>query len=415
MSVSWWIIAGSVFILLLFITIGVGWWYRNRNVFIPPTSTVYNTPIVWSSPISGPDMEKNTCQLYQFPTNNINGIYFPGTPTFDSNILDNMIGTIDLPICIDSDQLIAQQVQHICIAPNGVVDGSITRCNLIKGGTTGVNGSESFYSNQSCSKINNCAGQLSMLSVNNHGTNALFPIPFCIQTNETNTVDMRQCDPTIEEQIFRITRVHIGQSPASLIPGKNQNGILTQLLHRDSGLCLVPGDNIVASTYYPSYLNQTKCSGPVQVFNEQNLKLGSCTGGRYPGYVWAFIPSMMYCPLVGGCTGDELISVPPQISYIGDLDINEIIVGTGGYQGLTGTNALIKWLIDNDVKSLYFGGSATDTNYHNNNLILKDFGLNLDVCSNQGYIPQYLNISTFNTMIYQQVCTINNNINCTNF
>ena len=429
MSFSAWLIAGSIFIIILTIALGIGWWIRNNDRPTPAPPNKYSAPLVWGKATAGPNPAKNTCQLYQFPTAiaDVDGVptAIPGTPTFDANILNGLTGRANYPLCLDSDQVMAQQVQHTCTAPNGVVDGSITRCFLLSGGTTGLGGTEVFYTDSECFNVPPCAGELSLVSVN-------FQAPtvddiFCIQQSGTGAnATMQPCNPSIPNQLFRITRINPGQNPNALQPGQGQNGLLAQILDRDSGLCLVAGNATTTTTYNPAYLTpiDSGCSGPEQTLSGTNVILGPCTGstGLAPGYVWVLLPSLPYCPIVGnpcsgcggcvgcnrvlgtttcagcqGCNGTAPLPTPPQIVYIGNLPFNEIPVGPTGYQGLTGSSAVVKWLIDNNAESLYYGGAG-------NGLILRPLGTDVAICEQKPYTSQYLNLTTYNTISTEEVC-----------
>jgi hypothetical protein len=438
MSLSGWLIAGSIFIIILVIAIGIGWWIRNKSNRSEPVNP-YEAPLVWSNPPApSKNTAKNTCQLYTFPTSILNvdgytGTVVPGTPSFNQNILDNLQGKRQYPVCLDTDQIIAQQLERKCIAPNGVLDGSITRCLLINGGTTGIGGTEIYYSDTECNKIPQCAGQLSLVSVNFQGPSQ--PDIFCMQSNGTGgTITMNRCDPSNTKQLFRITRIDPFQNPRSLKPGNGQNGLLAQILDRETGLCVIPGNDQSETVYNPEYLTPVNsgCSGSQQVFIGSNLVLGPCVGGTgfAPGYVWAFVPSFPYCPIPGNscqgctgctgctrilgenvcsgcneCTGNAPSPVPPQIIYTGDINFDDVPIGNTGYQGITGPSALLKWLVDNNGKSLYFGGTG--------GLILTSVGTDVDICIQKAYTSQYINLPLYNTIIDQEVCLNPNTSNCT--
>ena len=429
MSFSGWLLTGAIFIIILAIALGLGWWLRNNNKTTPASPTPFSAPLVWGTPSPGPNPAKNFCQLYEFPTAliNIDGIptAVPGTPTFNANVLDVLQGRPTHPNCLDSDQIIAQQVQHTCTAPTGAVNGAITRCFLRSGGTTGIGGTETYYTNSGCLNIPPCVGQLSLVSVN-------FQAPgvtgiFCLQRNGTGgtgtNITMHPCNPSNEAQLFRVTRINPGQNPNSIRPGQGQNGLIAQILDRDTGLCVVAGTGTTTTIYDPNYLTpiDSMCVGPTEEFEGTNVILGACTGGLFPGYVWALLPSVPYCPLTGGCqgctgcagctrelglticagctgcAGNAPLPTPPQIIYVGNLNINMIPVGPTGYRGFTGPSAIVEWLLDNNAEALYFGGTG-------DGLILRDIGLDVKLCEDKPYTAQYLNLATYNTLSAEEVC-----------
>lgn len=426
MSISNWLVAGAIFIIILTIAIGIGWWFRNNSNPRPAPPNRESAPLVWSKPSNGPDPNKNFCQLYQFPTSvvDINNVptAVPGAPTFNPNILDNLQGVPSYPRCVDSDQIMAQQLQHSCTGPFGVIDDAITRCFLIDGGVTGLGGSESYYSDSQCFKVRSCLGQISLVSLNFQTPTV--PDIFCIKNEGTGaTVTMNSCDPSNNQQLFRITRINPGQNPAALQPGQGQNGLLAQILDRGTGLCLVPGNVTTSTVYDPSYLGITGCTGEPQTISGTNVVIGQCTGGSSPGYVWALLPSVQYCGVSGGChgctgcppgqcvrvpnsnicsgcdtcRGFESTVTPQQIVYIGNLDLSQLPTGSTGYQGITGPSAVIKWLVDNNAQSLYYGGSG-------NGLILRNMGIDSRVCDQKPFTAQYVNLTTYNIITAEAAC-----------
>jgi len=444
MSFTSWLIAGTIFIIILTIVLGIGWWLRNNSIPNAAPLNKYTAALSWSKPTAGPNPAKNFCQLYEFPTSvlDINGTStsVPGNPTFNPLILDNLQGIPIVPSCLDSDQIIAQQQQHTCEAQQGVIDGQITRCYLIDGGTTGLNGTESFYTDVGCSAVSACPGQISLVSVNFQSPVA--PAIYCMERPRGLTgltgltgitgltgltgltagiITMQECNPSIKEQLFRVTRTNPNQNPSTLSPSQAQNGLLAQILDRNTGLCVVPGTTSSSTLYDPYFLGYTGCSGAENYVFGTNVILNSCTGGQYPGYVWALIPSIRYCSIPGGCdgctgcqgcqelqgsnncsgcdgcTGYHNLITPPQIVYVGNLDLSQAPIGNTGYQGLTGDSALFQWLLDNNAQSLYYGGG-------DNNLILADIGIDNSICFQKAYASQYMNLTAYNTISAESVC-----------
>jgi hypothetical protein len=168
--------------------------------------------------------------------------------------------------------------------------------------------------------------------------------------------------------------------------------------------------------------------------------MGECTGGVYPGYLWMLLPSLPYCSNPTGCiqyaqtgctgcginnrcirqpglntcsggcsscTGYEFMITPPQIVYIGDLDINKAPLGATGYKGFTGAPAVTLWLVDNHAKALYWGGTG-------HGLILKDMGTDYTVCEQRPFTAQYINLVTYNTISKESVCFANGTLGTPN-
>ena len=272
-----------------------------------------------------------------------------------------------------------------------------------------------------------CAGQLSLVSVNFQAPTV--PNIFCIQAENANAnVTMQPCNPTLNSQLFRITRINPGQNPNTLQPGKNQGGLIAQILDRETGLCLAPGTTTNSTIFDPNYIGLTGgclgsigCSGPTEIVNGTNVIMTACTGGSFPGYIWALIPSIAFCGIASGCggctgcigcsripgtnncagcagcTGNQTMITPPQIVYVGNLNINEIPIGPTGYLGLTGPSAIFQWLIDNKAQSLYYGGTG-------NSLVLRELGTDVTICKEKPYSAQYINLTLFNTISEESVC-----------
>jgi len=425
MSLSGWLVACSIFLIILSLALGIGLWFRNHSHPTPHPPSPYQSPLVWGPPVPGPNSSKNYCQLYQFPTSilPINSVptVFPGTPSFNPNTLNILHGSPVNRSCIDSDQILAQQVQHSCVQPNGT-DNTISRCFLINGGTTGIGGSESYYTNSGCLNIPPCVGELSLVSINYQSPTVTGT--YCLQSNGTGSnISISLCNPSNPSQLFRITRTNPGQNPNTIPPGQGQNGLLAQILDRNTNLCVVSGTGTTNIIFDPNYIHPIDfgCSGPSSSFTGTNLVLGPCTGGLYPGYVWALLPSISYCPLIGGCpgcigcpgckkvvgssscsgcigcTGNSPLITPPQITYVGNIDIANIPSGPSGYHGLTGPSAIFSWFIDNNAKAMYFGGTGTGVG-------LLPIGQDISVCSNRPFTSQYLNLTTYNTLIGEEVC-----------
>ncbi len=453
MAAHHWLLIGSVILISIIIILGLIWGLRNISFKQPPV-TKYNAPLVWSPPTAGPDPNKNICQLYIFPTTISNGRAYIGTPTFNSNILDNMTGQTINTSCLDTDELLAMQVEHECTAPRGVVDGQISMCHLMSGGVTGIGGTEVYYDTQSsvavCPGLKSCPGQLSLVSLNYHPdlNNYQQPI-YCIKNDADLGPIMEVCNPSDSEQLFRVTRTAIGVNPNSLTPNSPQSGLLIQIYDRNTNMYLTAGTNSTNTIYTPSSVANTgpspTCTGTNQSITGTNVImtdstfncLGNtgCTGPLYPGYNWAFFPSMFYCtlPVCGGgctsincstctqiprqnacigntgctnCVGAPYLITPPQISYIGNINISELPYGLkASYNGLTGTSATVQWLLDNNVQSLYYGGTGP-------NLILRPFGIDSHYCLDKPYTAQYINLLTYNTISAESVCYADNTLSC---
>ena len=386
-----------IFILLVILIFWFAWSLRRE--FFPPKSTVTGTlqpPDVWTKITPGPDPNKNVCTLYTFPplTISIGTEIFPslGTPTFNSEILDNLQGQPNaVPVCLDADQVMAKQVQHMCTGTSAsTAEGSLILCPLQTGGYTGVGGVEVFYSNMNCLSFQRCVGQLALLSIN-------YQIPdqpdiYCVQRNDENLlVNMGQCDPSNPLQTFRITRTPIGTNPASLTFGNGQNGLLGQILDRTSGLCLTDS-GIVDSSFYDSDYQPSAydCNDQIIPVSGNRVSMAECTKGPYPGYEWLFMPSFRYF------SDDELFTTPPQIANIGNVDLSTM-------PAITRPEELIEWIQDNNILSLYFGGNLDSPL----KLLLRPFATDIGDCEDRPFVAQQINILNYETITSQPACLAN--------
>lgn len=424
MSFSGWVLGTCVFIFVILVVLGIGWWIRNNSDSKPAPPNKYNAPQVWGPKIPSDNHLKNTCQLYQFPGGTVEGMIVPGNPTFNAKVLDSLQGTGTYPACLDPDQTIAIQVQHTCYAPVGVVDGAITRCNLISGGYTGVSGTEVFYSSNTspvntCFTVSPCAGELSVVSLayESPAQSLIYCAAVLNNSPVEQTIEMYLCDPTSDEQLFRITRINPFQNPASLKPGHGQQGLFAQVLHRETGLCLVPGTSPDTTIYSPVYFEGCGSGNP-QFVNGKALTVGECVGGPFPGYVWFMLPSVSYCSDTGttGCTAGNTFATPPQMIYIGDLNFENIPLGTG-YAGLTGTSAIVQWFLDNDAEAAYFGALDPNNGGNRRAIVQTPIGTDVTQCIQRPFTAQYLTIPQYNTAIAEAVCLANGTLGtiyCTN-
>lgn len=389
MALSTWLLAGSAIIGLLIIVIGIIVWVRNHTNEGVPDIDLFVTN--WSLPQRGPDPTRNTCKTYDFPGSIVAGNFYPGNPTFDANILDGITPSNSIPPCIDIDQLIAVQQSHSC-QRNGRLDAV---CKTIDGIVVGEGYRETYYTSNGCANIGLCPGQLSLL-IPNYMTGDL-----CINSNGTGPISMETCDPIDQSQLIRITRVNMGVNPNGK-KAPNNNGVIGRIYDRANNLCLTPSTQTQTITVDKS--QYSGCSGFTSITG-RTLGFANCNTnvptGLYPGYTWGFISSIFYCPDVNGCT-TTTYSVPPQIVYLGDLDIASYPT-TGSYQGLTGSNAIIKWLLDQNAMSIQYGGQSVPV-LAPMQIITFVNGIPLNGCDIQPSIIQYQSITGYNTNKNLPVC-----------
>lgn len=430
MAFSAWLIAILVLILLVLIAVAFLLWWRNREfqTVIPPSQLPPATSY-WSKASPGPDPERNVCELYQFPSKTITigseTFFVPATPTFSNEIIEQLQGTTGIPVCIDPDQLIAQQVEHTCNNPTGMTQNNPSVvCRNQDGGFTGLGEKEIYYSNVLCRDIPACAGQLSILSLQYLGPKPNIT-PRCVTAIEdppepVPTVDMSlDCDFGDQNQIFRVTRVNPGQNPNDKKASNSQNGFLAKMEHRESGMCL--GLSAVTGTINPNSLATVPCNGDFPTLNSgRMLDLVPCGTGPtgYPGYNWAFLPTLDWQVASTEAKNAQ------QILYIGNQVIDEIpfFNGSGYYLDIeeatyTGTNALVAWKLGEDIPTMYWGNDPNDQivalayGYPDNVLSTLQL-LDSTSCLGKGALTQYINYNLYNQMLEKEACDGNNELVC---
>lgn len=437
---SKWLLAVIIIMAMIIIAVGIGWVIRNnndKNAQQTPTQEGFSHPLVWSVATAGPDSSKNTCQIYQFPTSMMGDVAYIGAPTFNGDTLSGMTGVTfgSETICTDVDEIIAQQMQHSCTGPVGVTDTSIVRCITLNGTSVGIGETEVFYNNILCPAIKQCPGELSLIALNYHGTSTQLN---CITRESlpgvpTGLMGIVECNPSDNNQIFRLTRTNPGTDPSTLQPG-TQSGMLAQIYDRDSGLCVGVSSQQVENYYDTNFITpiNSGCSGAIVPYEGLGLELTECTGGPYPGYVWALFPSMSYCGQPDGCSGCatgytrmpytneccddknptscpgtagyESFSTPQQIFYIGGVDFNDVPTGSA--------QEMFVWAVDNNLPRMFYGGyqgSVTSTSQYPTAVVTPitdniTKGTDISTCNGLSSVGQYLNLILYNTLIQEAPC-----------
>lgn len=367
----------------------------------PEPPNQYNSPIGWGKESASTDSSKNTCQLYVFPVTKttIDGreTYITGTPTLNTDYLNNATGASLDPTndkCLDTDEIVAKQVQRTCQElTDHNVPGATNLCKKINGEVVKIGGIDTYYSSKACSNYSNCAGKLSVVSFNYQVPNVA---PRCL----TNSTAMIDCDPSDMNQLFRVTRINVGQNPKTLNANSPQNGILAQILDRRTGLCLQPTNTTTNVTYNSNY--GPNCTPPL-VIGGVNVEFSKCSGGQYPGYVWALLPPISWNAIAGAVT------TRPQVVYVGNIDMTKVPKTDGSLEQNT---KLIEWLvITNSAQSLYYSGTIGDP------LILTGFNLENIACFTRGYNSSYINLSIYNLLVTEELCLGNSGdpISCLSF
>lgn len=448
MAAVQWIIGIIVFVLILFLVVAISMYVFSTRPNVDPSLTYLQDTINdrsrWGDITDGPNPAKATCQLYTFPTKILNGQVAIPNPTFNSNILDQLNGQ-SIPAttsCLDTDQIIARQVQRTC---TGAYEQSqyhnlITLCTRSTGGIAQIGDTDVLYSQNGCAGFGKCPGRLSLVSLS-HNLNLDTGL-ICINKVSNSNVNVEDCDPQTPNQLFRITRIDPGQNPASLTPGGAQNGLLVQFYDRADNTCMTAGTTPTSTT--------VTYEGTTSTVNGVDVVFGTCGADRpaslrnidaangitvYPGYDWLMLPSFSFCSsstgctdacpnltschsvgnsstcvlrpsASGNCTGFSFVPVPPQIVYIGDLDWRTAPIinpSVNSYKQLYGLNGLLEWLIDNDAKSLFYGGSLPASG---TKPILTSINNLFNYRNAQFLDTQYVDLNLYNTISQYQVCSV---------
>lgn len=364
---------------------------------------------VWAQSSPSSDSNKNTCQLYEFPTSSeeiSKDIYqaIPGNPTLNLNVLNNMTGSTNIPSCLDSDQILARQEVHTCSSPTGIGSNVIYACYGQDGKVYQPGETETFYNSSSCGKINSCPGMLALISVN-------FQVPsrkniYCLTketSGETGMIGVTTCNPGDTNQVFKVILTNPGLDPSSFTgPNQGINGILGKIMDRETGLCLSLSDKTGEGEYDPSSVD---CSGSKKHYHGKLLSLTGCTGGPYPGFTWAFLPSLAYCTTGATCSKSKTKYTPQQVVFLGDLDYEKIPL-SGKYKGQTGSSAIVNWLLDNNAQAIYFGGEKDV-------IALSPIGKDYTECKDKPLTIQLLDLRNYNTISSLQACVADGGfVNC---
>lgn len=401
MDPVYWILLIIIVFIIILIAFGIAFYLRNENAPTPsmPQFQSYSS---WSQPGPSNDPDKNVCILYQFPSGTVNGptgppLFIPGTPTYNSNILDSLTGTTILPQCIDEDQIIARQLIHTCTNPTGANTQINSICRKLNGDLVSEGATELFYSNNGCSSIQQCGSTLATISTNFQAPGNLFS---CLSV-ENGLVQIRNCDMSSVEQQFRISR----KNPVKNKTKENQQtsnnvGILGKFEHRETGFCLNGNLNNSESIIFNTSYAGLCPSQPNVVVNGFEISLSNCNTGPtgYEGFNWFLMPSMTYK------NNNQLINSPQQIVFLDNKNPEEIPYFNGtGYAGFTGPLATIEWISDNQLPSIYWGGQGSTP------ILARSFpnGLNFFnslTCEGKSVLSQYLNYSIYNTIASQKAC-----------
>jgi hypothetical protein len=418
-------------VLLLILSVVIGIWYTSSREALDDDELAdfISNSVRWGNFSPSDNPSKNQCQVYTFPTVQVEyrgiPVYNPPTPTLNPNFLDPLTGSTALPSCIDSDQILAQEVSRTCVG----VPYSGPRFPLCKrtDGTWAQAGeTEILYVGPQrppvnpggCPFISKCPGRLSLISP---AFNYSLLSKVCIVKDGDDT-KIDYCRPE-QRQIFRITRKNPNVSFLTAANPQN-DGILGQIYDRESGLYLNGGSGTSSTTFFPSN------GEPPVVFNGRTLSWTSDSS-----YNWIVLPSVQWCTSPTGCIGSSCglscstdgnsskcipnesgtscpidqvnLIAPPQLVYIAGLDFSSAPIlnpDVTTYKNLAGFSALLLWLSDNGATSLYYGGRYPDSG---ESPILIPIILNNTTPGSLALASQYINLDQYNTLVASAVCVVN--------
>lgn len=437
-----WLMIILLIALVILICFAIGWSYRNKNPTpkpepLPPYG--FTRPENWSKSAPSVNQAKNTCQVYTFPDSMVDGVFVPGQPSLNPKMLDNMSGGgIPVEGCLDYNMIMAQQISRTCLAPFGTDSQTVSKCVTLDGTVVTSGAVENLYSDVNCSQLVQCVGELSLINIGvfNNGDR------MCLQVDENSLPNDRsrtlvgyaKCDPSNGRQVFRVTRVDIGQQVGNLGPKQPQNGSIAQIYDRTNQGCLgvLPGG--VNPNLFPYDPNIVGCTGESpDTFLGQQLVIGPCDAGVSPGFSWYLKSSAAFCDNPGGClgctgangytglvaptgctgtpgmsncgctgpypcsncTGHTYMVPPPEFIYVGNQMNNYPIDRV--YRGLTGGDALFQWILDQDFPTIYNGGGTTGVAIAKFQIQSRGTGYDLRECWQRGFISQYYPIKNYNS------------------
>lgn len=236
-------------------------------------------------PQVGPDQDRNVCALYTFPgrTVEIQGqtVFEPGIPSLDPNNLINVTPNPNfIQQCYDPDQIVAQQFIRTCNNPNPGEGCLGTDGNIYKTGESQI-----YYS--LCSQPKRCTDNLAAIAIQFDPLDSdhIDQIK-CFEVQEVgDKTNGKDCDISNYLQLFRVGRFNPG-----LV--SNDNGPYAQIIHRDTGLCLVPDPNVNTPQ------------------NKTNIVLDTCTPNN--GALWWTFPSVVLKGEACDTSDTEKTCRPPQ-------------------------------------------------------------------------------------------------------
>lgn len=349
-------------IAIIIIAVGILIYYIYTRNKVNPNNDI-SSPNIWSKsePIVG--NPKGNCLLYQFEAYDVisgsTTYVIPGGSNLNLNVLNSMTGVTVNTSCIDVDQIYAELSSRTCQG----VTGSTSFCYNNEGQLLSPGDVEQLY--VQCGTNTLCPGALALIALNfNIGSSQP---ALCI--TKGSSITGNECDITQESQLFRLTRTFFtvtGTGSAATVnvqpASTNQGGYLTQILDRDSQLCLGVDDN-------------------------NDLSLVNCSTNG--GYTWLLTPSF---------TTTTNTNTPQQIAYVTNTDLISFPTSLTAQE-------LENWISTNNIMSLALISDQP---------ALAPFSL--DITTGTNYNTQYITYSIYNTLSTIPTCTAGSTIQpCSSF
>lgn len=385
-----WLIAMIIVVIVLIGLILYFRFFYHPGTAIPGATSdnVYIPNVTWSNPTVAPG---SRCRGFTFGMTMVDGQVRCGlnddadvqflqmnSPNYATSILNAMLPkTTDPTTCVDIDQINAIEVIQTCSKTSLTTNNEAAWCPRNDGTFASFGEEYSYYTPcTSDTKFGNalfCPGSIS-------GVTLGFP-ENCIASVTTTPSLQDGCNLASVSQQFRVIRTSDPSlhPSSSLIQGSTgNNGIYMALVHRDTGLCLMPTSD-----------RPGVGSG---------VSLRECTSNNN-GYVWAMIEPLEYPVTSAGIfnvNGGYTATSPQQLTYIGATSNPNIRLNSsnGAVLGafLTDTN--------NYTLSMYDDGGVIRLGPY------QTCGLENGAvkCDNTEYMANILTMTDFNSNAISNAC-----------
>jgi len=314
--------------------------YATHALKVSQPSTQYLTqrPPGWVT------QSEDVCVAYKYSSPSV---YIPPNPTLNISSAEPLQS---VPTCLDPDVLASQEITQRCMSSKCINDlGQI------------VDNSSIQTIREVCGPTDPCVGRLSGISIIYKPS-----VQYCINYPKTEI-----CDPNNVSK-YRVYRLFPGQSPSSLVPGRQQPGPLMKIEDRNTGDCMtfVPtqiyhSENLTSNSYVGCGSDDRTV-----VRGEEGIIFDNPRSLARSGFVWYYIQYQDIYLLV----------------FIGSADPSNIPQNSG----------TIDYFIDNNFGCLMSISTTTPTN-----LLMFPLKMlkNMSSCALSALSFQYLDIEIYNSII----------------